>query len=202
MLKLCLSLSPVSMQWWVWSGSGMGIGRGSQTPPTATPSSPPSIPSSQTSCTSDCTRSVWLQIAFQDVLITFQDVLIIYLSGPSEMSCIKSMLKYTKFSRILAEVFYPLMCSLLECLHPPQATSLDNPPETTPTPVDFDLLKHFATEAEVRFVRFQTYTNWHNRSFCTGFSRLSTSRKTLSGGERLGGGKMATLWKYIRRQLS
>jgi tetratricopeptide (TPR) repeat protein len=29
-----------------------------------------------------------------------------------------------------------------------QATSLDNPPETTPTPVDFDLLKHFATEAE------------------------------------------------------
>ena len=105
MLKLCLSLSPVSMQWWVWSGSGMGIGRGSQTPPTATPSSPPSIPSSQTSCTSDCTRSVWLQIAFQDVLITFQDVLIIYLSGPSEMSCIKSMLKYTKFSRILGEVY-------------------------------------------------------------------------------------------------
>ena len=32
-----------------------------------------------------------------------------------------------------------------------QAISLDDPPETTPTPMDFDLLKHFAQEAEVRF---------------------------------------------------
>ena len=33
--------------------------------------------------------------------------------------------------------------------HPSQGVSLDDPPETTPTPVDFDLLKHFAQEAEV-----------------------------------------------------
>lgn len=36
-----------------------------------------------------------------------------------------------------------------------QVVSLDDPPETTPTPVDFDLLKHFANEAEVRFRRFR-----------------------------------------------
>ena len=36
-----------------------------------------------------------------------------------------------------------------------QVVSLDDPPETTPTPVDFNLLKHFANEAEVRFWRFR-----------------------------------------------
>ena len=74
------------------------------------------------------------------------------------MSCIKIHQNF-KDLFLGKVVIFSTNVSLLECLYPPQATSLDNPPETTPTPVDFDLLKHFATEAEVRFQRFQTHTN-------------------------------------------